>query len=95
MNELHAIHVVNINLHYTSQQCNRCGTIDKSSRNKSRYICVHCGHTDHADVHAAKKNIRDKYAGLSNRDRLARQLEKRKPSFSRVARYNPLGLSQG
>ncbi|MDR1868289.1 MAG: transposase, partial [Treponema sp.] len=46
---------------YTSQKCNRCGTIDKKSRNKSRYVCKHCGHTDHADVNAAK-NIRDKYA---------------------------------
>ncbi|MHB9294719.1 hypothetical protein PilKf_00444 [Pillotina sp. SPG140] len=43
--ELHAIHVVQVDPRYTSQQCNRCGTIDKSSRNKSRYICVHCGHS--------------------------------------------------
>ncbi|MDR1867696.1 MAG: transposase [Treponema sp.] len=63
---LHAIHVVNVDPHYTSQQCNRCGTIDKESRNKSRYICKHCGHTDYADVHAAK-NIRDTYAGRCNR----------------------------
>ncbi|MDR1866954.1 MAG: transposase [Treponema sp.] len=41
-------------------------SFDKSSRNKSRYICTHCGHTDHTDVHAAK-NIRDKYAGCCNR----------------------------
>ncbi|MHB9295737.1 hypothetical protein PilKf_01485 [Pillotina sp. SPG140] len=59
--ELHAINVVNVDPRYTSQQCNRCGTIDKSSRNKSRYVCTHCGHRDHADVNAAK-NIRDKYA---------------------------------
>ncbi|MDR1867204.1 MAG: transposase [Treponema sp.] len=39
-----------------------CGTIDKKSRNKSRYVCRHCGHRDHVDVHAAK-NIRDTYAG--------------------------------
>ncbi|MDR1868267.1 MAG: transposase, partial [Treponema sp.] len=48
----------------------------KKSLNKARYVCTHCGHTDHADIHAAK-NIRDPYAGLSNRDRLACQLEKR------------------
>ncbi|MDR1866645.1 MAG: transposase [Treponema sp.] len=59
--EMQTITVVNINPRYTSRQCNRCGTIDKRSRNKSRYICVQCGHTDHADIHAAK-NIRDTYA---------------------------------
>ncbi len=45
---------------YTSQKCNRCKTIDKTARNKSIYICKHCGYTQHADINAAM-NIRDNY----------------------------------
>lgn len=45
---------------YTSQKCSCCGTIDKDSRKKSLYTCTSCGHTEHADVNAAK-NIRDNY----------------------------------
>ncbi|MDR1867947.1 MAG: transposase, partial [Treponema sp.] len=79
-----------------SQQCNRCGTIDKKSRNKSRYVCKHCGHRDHADVNAAK-NIRDKYA----RSKQSGQAAFNQPIgeaittvAAGVAIYNPLGLSQ-
>ena len=44
---------------YTSQTCNACGVVDKSSRlTQSEFVCAHCGHSDHADTNAAK-NIRD------------------------------------
>lgn len=54
------IDVVFVKPQYTSQQCSACGNIDKNSRKKSRYRCKSCGHTENADVNAAK-NIRDKY----------------------------------
>lgn len=44
---------------YTSQTCNNCGMRSPKSRNKTKYKCVHCGHSDHADVNAAK-NILEK-----------------------------------
>ncbi|MHB9294924.1 putative IS200/IS605 family transposase ISNph16 [Pillotina sp. SPG140] len=95
--ELHAIHVVNVDPRYTSQKCNRCGTIDKSSRNKSRYVCKHCGHRDHADVNAAK-NIRDKYARSKQSGQAAFNqpiVEAITTVAAGVAIYKPLGLSQG
>ncbi len=46
--------VTEINPAYTSQTCNACGTIDKSSRKDRKYQCVACGHADHADLNAAR-----------------------------------------
>lgn len=45
---------------YTSQTCSSCKNVDKGSRNKGRYACPVCGHTEQADINAAK-NIRDKF----------------------------------
>lgn len=66
--EKEGINVVKVDPRYTSQKCNQCGNINKESRVKSRYVCISCGHNDHADINAAK-NIRDNYA-LSKRDRV-------------------------
>jgi transposase len=52
--------VVKVDARYTSQKCSECGMIDKKSRNKSHYKCVGCGHTEHADINAAK-NIRSNH----------------------------------
>ena len=38
----------------TSQFCRVCGKWDKRSRNSDKFLCVHCGHADHADQNAAK-----------------------------------------
>ena len=40
---------------YTSQHCNKCEHIDKRNRkSQSEFKCCKCGHTDHADINAAK-----------------------------------------
>lgn len=40
---------------YSSQTCANCGVIDAASRrSQSEFVCVACGHQDHADVNAAK-----------------------------------------
>lgn len=52
--------IVKVDARYTSQKCSECGNIDKNSRNKDKYCCVKCGHTEHADTNAAK-NIKNNY----------------------------------
>jgi putative transposase len=55
--------VVVVNPAYTSQTCNRCGVVDPDSRkSQAKFGCTACGHTEHADVNAAR-NI--KAAGLA------------------------------
>ena len=41
----------------TSQRCPACGKWDKRSRKGDEFKCIHCRHSDHADLNAAK-NIR-------------------------------------
>lgn len=39
---------------YTSQTCNACGSVDKRNRKtQDRFLCISCGHADHADINAA------------------------------------------
>lgn len=59
--------------HYTSQECNSCGHIDKKSRvSQSEFICTSCGHIENADI-SASKNIKAKGIRFSSeRGALAR-----------------------
>lgn len=46
---------------YTSQKCNRCGHRERGNRpSQAVFSCKACGHTEHADLNAAR-NIRDNY----------------------------------
>jgi len=49
-----------VDARYTSQRCNCCGYIERRNRKGAIFVCVRCGHRDHADKNAAK-NIRDRY----------------------------------
>jgi IS605 OrfB family transposase len=50
--------VVYVDPRYTSQGCSCCGTIDKRNRpNQATFSCVSCGHSEPADLNAAR-NIR-------------------------------------
>ena len=55
--EEHGIVVRYKNPWKTSQCCRACLKWDKRSRKGERFMCVHCGHEDHADFNAAK-NLR-------------------------------------
>ena len=44
---------------YTSQTCNACGHVSRENRKaQDRFVCVECGHTDNADINAAKNILR-------------------------------------
>ena len=39
---------------YTSQYCCRCNKWDRRNRRGDKFVCVNCGHSDHADSNASK-----------------------------------------
>jgi putative transposase len=46
--------VVFVDSRFTSQTCAACSVVDARSReSQARFICISCGHSDHADVNAA------------------------------------------
>jgi putative transposase len=46
--------VVKVNPKYTSQECPKCHHIDKNNRDGEKFLCVNCGHLDHADTKASR-----------------------------------------
>jgi putative transposase len=55
--------LVAVKPHYTSQRCAECGHVSPLNRvSQAEFRCVACGHTDHADVNAARNVLAD---GLS------------------------------
>jgi putative transposase len=47
--------LLKVNAAYTSQECSVCGWIDKANRiSQSDFCCGKCGHSENADVNAAK-----------------------------------------
>lgn len=53
--------VADVDPAYTSQDCSGCGR--RGVRKRHAFSCQHCGHSEHADVNAAK-NIRLRYTAL-------------------------------
>ncbi len=52
--KLAGVPVVFVNPRYTSQACHKCGSIDKGNRKtQDKFLCLSCGHADHADINAA------------------------------------------
>lgn len=45
---------VEVNAAYSSQECDSCGFVDTGNRKEDRFVCLHCGHEDHADRNGAK-----------------------------------------
>lgn len=58
-------HLISVPAAYTSQTCASCGVVDARSRkSQAVFACVHCDHTDNADVNAAKEILRRSTAWL-------------------------------
>jgi IS605 OrfB family transposase len=55
----------------TSRQCSNCGHTAKANRpSQAEFRCVACGHTDHADVNAAR-NIRSRARAAVNQPKVS------------------------
>jgi putative transposase len=60
LKETHGITITHVNAAYTSQQCNKCGFVDKNNRKKQeKFVCLCCGYKLHADINAAR-NIKER-----------------------------------
>ena len=46
--------VLRVNPAYTSQTCAGCGHVEKDNRKGEAFLCLSCGHQDHADLNAAR-----------------------------------------
>ncbi|MDP8957798.1 MAG: RNA-guided endonuclease TnpB family protein [Actinomycetota bacterium] len=54
--------LVAVDPRFSSQACHRCGHVSERNRQGAVFRCVACGHSDHADVNAARNILR---AGLA------------------------------
>lgn len=45
---------IEVQAHYTSQQCRACGHKSPDNRNGEKFVCEACGHIDHADTQAGR-----------------------------------------
>ena len=62
---------VRVNPAFTSQRCSCCGhTAPENRKTQAVFACVACGHTENADVNAAKNILAAGIAVLADRDRL-------------------------
>jgi putative transposase len=51
--------VVKVDPRHTSVTCQKCGSKDKGNReNQAKFLCLSCGHADHADINAAVNILR-------------------------------------
>ena len=102
--EARGIAVETVNPRYTSQECSACHHADKDSRHKAVFHCTACGHTEHADMNAAKvirhRYITEQLARQNARQAAVNQPDgwgaKEKPeteALEKTPTSKPLGLS--
>jgi IS605 OrfB family transposase len=60
--------VIKVNPEHTSQTCSKCGHIEKSNRNGSRFKCKSCGFELHSDLNASRNIAK---LGISELGRLS------------------------
>jgi putative transposase len=71
--------LVEVDPRYTSQACAECGTIDRGNRkDQATFACLHCGHTDNADVNAARNIHQARSLAVEPPKRTLRRVGKRK-----------------
>lgn len=55
--------MIEVNPKYSSQECPECHHISKDNRDKEKFICTECGHSDDADTNGALNHA---HRGLQN-----------------------------
>ena len=71
--------LVEVDPAYTSQTCAKCGSIDRANRqDQATFSCVACGHTDNADVNAARNIHQARALAVEPPKRTLRRVGKRK-----------------
>jgi putative transposase len=50
--------IIHVDPRYTSQTCSKCDHVASENRHGIGFLCVACGHTEHADVNAAKNILK-------------------------------------
>jgi putative transposase len=84
----HGSQVATVNPAYTSQRCSACGVVDGEAReSQAVFRCRSCGHTDNADVNAAK-NILAAGLAVTGRGDLATRAVCEAPTTSRDRSMN-------
>lgn len=63
-------HLATVDPAYTSQTCSACGAVDRNNRrSRNLFVCTACGHTEHADINAAKTILRQGLPSMPVEDR--------------------------
>jgi putative transposase len=71
--------LVEVDPAYTSQTCAECGSIDRANRpGQATFACVSCGHTDNADINAARNIHQARSLAAEPPKRTLRRVGKRK-----------------
>jgi putative transposase len=71
--------LLEVNPAYTSQRCAECGEIDRANRpSQATFVCVACGHTDNADINAARNIHQARTLAVEPPKRTLRRVGKRK-----------------
>jgi putative transposase len=81
---------------YTSQRCSVCGNVHAENRKGKQFRCLQCGHTEDADINAAKNILAAGLAVLAKRDSARHaDVEDAVLSDRTVKRQPALGASDG
>jgi transposase len=70
--EVQGVLVTKVSPTYTSQRCSKCSWTRKSNRKGKQFRCTSCGHTEDADLNAAR-NIRLDLKPVGKKERLERK----------------------
>ncbi len=89
--------VVSVPAAYTSQACSYCGCVDAGNRTaQARFSCVACGHTENADLNAAKNILAAGRAVWSERtDACGADVSRAKPARVKRAAATKQEPSEG
>ncbi len=88
--------VVTVPARFTSQTCAACDVVDARSReSQARFVCVSCGHTDHADINASIVIKRRANSALLNVEGLHQRPYEASTGRDLTVSENPRPLGRG